>query len=114
MVFTEQARLAFAKTHRAALTTSTALHLAHKKPEDRDNNEYRKACHQQLIQEARLLNLAPFNSNVVVIQIINKLGILHLRTYRFKCRAISIYPFDNQTIYGYLFYPIFAYAGDKI
>ena len=71
LILTEQLGLTLAEAHGAATPTTTALHLPHKKHEDRNDNQDGETCDQQLRPDALLLGLATLDLDIMLEQIIN-------------------------------------------
>src|SRR5690606_37601419 len=72
LVFTQQARLALAKAHGAATAASSALHLAHKEHENRNDQQNGETRYQQLLPEARLLHFHPFVADLMSFQVLKQ------------------------------------------
>src|SRR5690606_969769 len=100
LVFGEQPRLGLAEAHRAAATTTPALHLAHEEHEHGDDHQDREAGHQQLGPDALALRLLADDLDVVVDKILDQAAVLDGRTDGLERRAILIDTTDDETIDG--------------
>src|SRR5690606_22621552 len=98
LIFTEQARLAFAECHRTAAATGAALHLAHEKHEHGDDDQDREAGDEQLHPDALLLRFDATHFHLVVVHVVHQLGIVEHRPHDFEHRTINAFAADDQSV----------------
>ena len=70
LIFRQQAGFTFAKRQGTASAPNSTLHLPHKKHEDGDNDQDRKACDEQLSPKSFGFGFFPHDLDVVFHQIV--------------------------------------------